>query len=61
MFVLTGGGQNFMTPDPDVRAQSPGLAMPLSEIASQATSGPKRHYSYHRCLYVFACSYDSNL
>ena len=26
-----------------------------SEIASEATFGPNRHYSYHRYLYVFAC------
>ena len=26
-----------------------------SDIASEATFGPKRHYSYHCYLYVFAC------
>ena len=31
------------------------LQIRCSEIASEATFGPKRHYSYHCCLYVFAC------
>ena len=31
------------------------LQIRCSESASEATFGPKRHYSYHCYLYVFVC------
>ena len=38
----------------------PGKLDALRYIASEATFGPKRHYSYHCNLYILICMYDSS-
>ena len=43
-----GGGSGGMSPRKILQIR-------CSEIASEATFGPKRHYSYHCYLYIFAC------